>query len=198
MKRVLFIAYLYPPLANSGTQRATKFANYLPDFGWEPLVLTVDRPPDRHIERGLLEEIRPGTHITRVPMLSDVIGAIAGRPLSLVGGARVASALSWRIRERFQEPDLYALWKPTATRAGCRLFRDVGFDAIWATGFPWTSLLVGRDIARRTGKPFIVDFRDPWTPHDVLRPVNDRKSAVRQLRLAHSVLASARAIVNVT
>src|ERR1035437_8019214 len=40
MHKVLFIAYYYPPLGGIGSQRSQKFAYYLPDHGWQPLVLT--------------------------------------------------------------------------------------------------------------------------------------------------------------
>ena len=44
MKRLLMIAYHFPPLAgSSGVQRALRFARYLPEFGWEPVVLTVHK-----------------------------------------------------------------------------------------------------------------------------------------------------------
>ena len=36
MKKVLFLAYLFPPIANSGTQRPLKFAKYLAEYGWAP------------------------------------------------------------------------------------------------------------------------------------------------------------------
>ena len=70
MRRVLFIAYLFPPVANSGTRRSLAFANHLPDLGWEPLVLTCDPEPRAPLDAELLAEVRPGTHIERVPLQS--------------------------------------------------------------------------------------------------------------------------------
>ena len=40
MKKVLILSYYFPPLGMGGTQRAAKFAKYLPEFGWEPTVVT--------------------------------------------------------------------------------------------------------------------------------------------------------------
>src|SRR5688572_18465464 len=41
-KRALLIAFHYPPVAtSSGLQRTLAFSKYLPEYGWEPLVLTV-------------------------------------------------------------------------------------------------------------------------------------------------------------
>ena len=195
MKRVLMVAYFFPPLANSGTQRPLKFSKYLPDFGWEPIVLTVDRPPDVARDLELVKEVRPGTRIVRAPMLSDVLGDAASVLCPRRARPRVAEAISWRMRERFNVPDLYALWRPTARRAALRLFREIGFDAVWATGFPWTSLLIGRDVARLTGRPFVADFRDPWTGEDLFTSGRSPGHRPRQRALEQSVLAQANAVV---
>ena len=41
MKRVLMLAFHFPPLAgSSGIQRTLGFARHLPEFGWQPLILT--------------------------------------------------------------------------------------------------------------------------------------------------------------
>ena len=40
MKRVLLIAYAYPPCSEIGAIRPAGLAKYLPRFGWEPTVLT--------------------------------------------------------------------------------------------------------------------------------------------------------------
>lgn len=42
MKNVLVVAYYFPPYALVSAVRITKFCKYLPHFGWQPLVLTVD------------------------------------------------------------------------------------------------------------------------------------------------------------
>ena len=40
MRRVLMISYYFPPLGGIGSVRAVKFAHYLPEFGWDPAVIT--------------------------------------------------------------------------------------------------------------------------------------------------------------
>lgn len=40
-KKVLFIAYVYPPISGSGVQRTLKFTKYLRNYDWEPVVVTV-------------------------------------------------------------------------------------------------------------------------------------------------------------
>ena len=40
MKRVLFLAYYFPPIGGGGVQRAVKFCRYLVEFGYQPIVVT--------------------------------------------------------------------------------------------------------------------------------------------------------------
>lgn len=66
MKRVLMIAYHFPPLAgSSGIQRTLRFVQHLPDFGWEPLVLTADPRAYESTSDDLLAEIPQGTLVRR-------------------------------------------------------------------------------------------------------------------------------------
>ena len=49
------ICYYFPPIVTSGTTRSIEFARLLPQFGWDPLVLTVRRSKDPWVERSLGE-----------------------------------------------------------------------------------------------------------------------------------------------
>ena len=44
IRRVLVVAYVFPPAGGAGVQRVTKFVKYLPEFGWDCSVLTVAKP----------------------------------------------------------------------------------------------------------------------------------------------------------
>lgn len=185
MKRVLFIAYLFPPINNSGTQRPAKFAKYLAGYGWEPTVITAAVFDGHPVDDGLMADIPAGAQVVRVPMLNERIGA---QVTSLAGGSRIGhrlgDALSWRMRMRYHTPDMYALWKPTVMRAAMQIFNHGGFDAIYATGFPWTSLLIGRDLAKATGRPLVADFRDLWAGENLFRserPQHDQELALEAL-----------------
>ena len=197
MKRVLFIVYYFPPLADSGTQRPLKFSKYLPDFGWHPIILTVDDPPNNDLDVSLLDEVRMGTRVLRVRMLSDSIGDVLGRcTFGIVDRKRVKEGVSWRLREVWHMPDVYALWRPSATRVATKLFKSEGFDAIYATGYPWTSLLIGRDISRATGVPLIADFRDPWVGDELFKPKPTASQWQRHFELESSVVQQAAIVVS--
>lgn len=165
MRRVLFIAYLYPPIANSGTRRSLSFVNHLPDHGWQPLVLTLADPPVGVCDKTLLSEVREGTSIHRVPLGSALMAQRMSRVFgSGALGERIGAALEWRFSALTQVPDEVASWYPLAVSRGVALHRDTGFDLVYASGWPWTSFLVARAIARRTGCPYVLDYRDLWKP----------------------------------
>src|SRR5262245_24596561 len=73
-KRVLMVAYLFPPIANSGTQRPLKFAKYLSNYGWQPTVLTAARLESHATDAALLDEIPANVCVVRVPMLNELVG----------------------------------------------------------------------------------------------------------------------------
>lgn len=160
MRRVLFIAYLYPPIANSGTRRSLAFANHLPDNGWEPLVLTLQPEPRAPLDAELLAEVRPGTRIERVALQSR----LRARRWAGWLGERAVEALAWRLRVRYTVPDEAASWLAPAVERALALYAREGFDAIYASGWPWTDFLIAREVSRRTGKPYVLDYRDQWTP----------------------------------
>ena len=68
MKRVLIIAYYWPPSAGSGVQRWLKFTKYLPEFGWQPVVFTPDNPSFELKDEGLLKEVPKDAEILKIPI----------------------------------------------------------------------------------------------------------------------------------
>lgn len=186
MKRVLFLAYLFPPIANSGTQRPLKFVKYLSQYGWQPTVVTAAHADGHRVDPGMLADIPADVRVVRVPMLNEwVRDAVCRATGGTALGRRVAESINWRMQEQFRRPDLYALWRPMARRACLRLLRESHYDAIFATGFPWTTLMVGLDISKATGVPLVADFRDPWVGEDLFRserpPLDEERPLERQV-----------------
>ena len=64
-KKVLVLAYYFPPLGMGGVQRVAKFAKYLPLFGWKPLVLTVKDVEYLVLDPSLLKELPSEVEIFR-------------------------------------------------------------------------------------------------------------------------------------
>ena len=65
MKRALIITYYWPPSGGSGVQRWLKFAKYLPQYGWEPVVYTPENPEANTVDTALLKDIAPDTEVIK-------------------------------------------------------------------------------------------------------------------------------------
>ncbi len=62
-KTILYIALEFPPLNNTGTYRSLKFVKYLPDYGINPIVLTLDNRANENLfgkkfDSKLIDEIK--------------------------------------------------------------------------------------------------------------------------------------------
>lgn len=193
MKRILFLAYLFPPIANSGTQRPLKFAKYLSDHGWMPTVLTAAQFDEFPTDPQLLDDVPRDVTVVRVPMLNQYAAGLCRKALGRALGWRIGGAIEWRLQHRYRVPDWYALWQPMAVRAAMKIFRQTGFDAIYATGYPWSALVAGQEIARLSGRPLIVDFRDLWTGDSMAD--GDRPPHETEARLERQVVEQARTVV---
>ena len=73
MPRALLIAYYFPPIQEVGGFRTLRFAKFLPDFGWQPSVLTVS-PESVHerVDAGLLEQCPETIAIRRTQVFNPV------------------------------------------------------------------------------------------------------------------------------
>lgn len=66
VKRVLMIAYHFPPMhGSSGMQRTLRFARYLPDHGWEPIVLAPSPRAYQQTDSGQLADIPQQVRVHR-------------------------------------------------------------------------------------------------------------------------------------
>lgn len=146
MKRVLMIAYHFPPLAgSSGIQRTLRFAKYLPEFGWTPMVLTAHPIAYEQTSPDQLGEIPAGTVVVRAPALNTA------RHLSIKGRYPQCLAL----------PDRWATWWLGAILPGLWMIRQHRPDLIWSTYPIATAHKIGGTLHRLTGLPWVADFRDP-------------------------------------
>ncbi|MEO6748059.1 MAG: glycosyltransferase [Casimicrobiaceae bacterium] len=146
MKRVLMIAYHFPPLrGSSGIQRTLRFTRYLPDFGWEPIVLTAHPRAYQDVADDQLADIPPGVHVCRAFALDTA------RHLAL--GGRYPGFLA--------RPDRWKSWWLGAVPAGLALIHRFSPDALWSTYPIATAHTIGHTLQRRSALPWIADFRDP-------------------------------------
>jgi glycosyltransferase involved in cell wall biosynthesis len=181
MRKVLMIAYTFPPRGGSGVQRTLKFAKYLPQFGWQPVILTVSNPPIREVDHTLSGELPSDLAVHRAPDLdmryvravtTRLFSRIAGRSKkggsdssTLTSSPRVTSRRAWAdsLGIWLLIPDPCIRWLPGALLAGLKIIRTC--DVIYSTSAPFTDHLVAWFLHMVSGKPWVADFRDPWTQY---------------------------------
>jgi glycosyltransferase involved in cell wall biosynthesis len=169
-RRLLLIAYSFPPVGGAGVQRPAKWTKYLPEFGWDVTILTPANPSVPLRDESLLREIPPATRIVRARTWEPdyrrkqrfaEYGA-QGRSTLL---RRSLAGLKGAARSAVQavlQPDLQVLWAPSAVGAAARELKRVRHDAILVTVPPYSTLFIGAAMKRRFGLPLIYDFRDEW------------------------------------
>lgn len=194
-KNVLVIAYHFPPDASSGTFRTLKFVKYLPQWGWNPIVLTVDprHEPLEPMDPALVQQVPSGVKVIRTFAWSfwDLfIGRRTGKPASGIhklvgckirqGGAFEKLKLWMRsllLRTLF--PDRCNGWYFFAVWAGWWAIRRHHVDVLYSSAPPYTGTLVGLTLSKLTGKPLVSDFRDPWAVN-TYRQNREGQSIARQ------------------
>ncbi len=167
MKRLLYIAFFFPPLGGAGVQRTLKFVRYLPESGWSAVVLTSQARYWMH-DPSLLAEIGPDARILRAPFWgSRFLGGsrpgIAAKPQSTAPRSLGRIRIMRKAAGALLVPDAYVGWTIPAGRMARHALGAERFDALLTTSSPDSAHLLGRALKRRTGLPWIADFRDPWT-----------------------------------
>lgn len=167
-RRVLWLAYFFPPLGGGGCQRTLKLVRYLDPLDWRSTVVTA-RDADYWIQDpSLCDEIPASAEVIRVRAMT------AHRLLRLLArtGAGVEerqgsrSPRAFRALRRLQSwvsiPDGYGAWSRSAERAAAKRIAAGGIDALWTTSSPESAHVAGLALRRRFGLPWVADFRDPW------------------------------------
>jgi glycosyltransferase involved in cell wall biosynthesis len=154
MRRVLFLAYYFPPLGGGGVQRSLAFTRYLPEHGFAPTVVT--GPADGLIQWGP----RDGTLVGRVHDDVEVI-RVEGPEPGRTAGLRCRAERWLRVEEPFSR-----WWVDGVVAASGEAARSA--DVIYASMSPFETGRAAARLAEATGKPWVADLRDPWALDDWL------------------------------
>jgi len=194
--RILMAAYFFPPLSGSGVFRSIKFAKYLPQFGWQPTVISTDRPPDvwNFADESMVAEIPKEMEVIRIPD-----GISTGRETTLDGNRvqailnflrdvlryspeadRIFSQMSLSregILELITFPCAALSWAYDVVQHIEKNMDLEQFDVIYTTSGPSSAHLIGFYFKQKYNITWIADYRDPWTfnpygtPYDPANPV---------------------------
>ncbi|SNS16288.1 Glycosyltransferase involved in cell wall bisynthesis [Belliella buryatensis] len=207
LKKVLIITYYWPPSAGSGVQRWLKFAKYLPEFGWEPVIFTPENPDFELKDEGLQKEINPSLEVIKFPIWEPyaLFRKLKNEPLKDTSKVLEKSKKSlldklgiW-IRANLIIPDPRVYWvKPSVEYLESFLHRNQ-IDAIITTGPPHSLHLIGKSLKKKTGIAWFADFRDPWSQWEFLDtlPMTDLVRR-RHQRLENEVLNEADAVATIS
>ena len=172
MKKVLFISYYWPPAGGAPVQRILKFYQYLPEFGWEPYVLTTQDGDFPFVDESLSKLVRPETQITRSKgfSLHKIFSKLSPKskknfvPYGFTDNSKNSfmDNFSRLVKYNFI-PDTRYPWRFGTVRKAVRIIKKEKIDLIFSSSPPQTNHIIARKAARRTGIPWVADFRDPWT-----------------------------------
>ena len=175
MKRVLIISYYWPPTGGSGVQRWVKFAKYLPQEGWQPVIYTPENPEQLAIDESLAKEIPAEAEVIKTRIIEPYElykkvlrksghskEAVEVNPVNAQNKSFLQKAAMW-VRGNLFRPDPRCLWIGPSVRYLKKYLKEHPVDLIVSTGPPQSMHIIGCKLAQETGLPWIADFRDPWT-----------------------------------
>lgn len=175
MKKILFITYYWPPSGGAGVQRSLKFVTYLPHFGIEPIVLTVD--PERAtypvLDQSLCAEVPSAVSVVRTDSFEPlrILRALTGGKVKIPYGGftnqrkeKISQRVLRFLRGNFFLPDARVGWVRHATKAAEKIIAENDIDTIIISSPPHSAQLIGLALKRKFPKlRWVADLRDPWT-----------------------------------
>jgi hypothetical protein len=136
-RRIAIVAGHFPPSNLAGVHRSRLWAQHLPEFGWEPIIVTAHSDYyEESLDPALLNLVSPEVRVIRTK-------AIPVKPLRIVGDIGVR-ALPWHFK------------------ALDTLIRRKAIDFVHITIPSNYSALLGELVYRRHRFPFGIDYIDPW------------------------------------
>ena len=171
--KTLVITYYWSPSGGSGVQRWLKFVKYLPDFGVQPVVLTVDPSYAEYpvLDPSFEADVAPDLEVYRTKCkgiyhwYKKLTGAATSPHSGFAneGKPGLLQKIARFVRGNFFLPDARRGWVKYAFAEACRIIEKYGIDTVVTTGPPHSTHLIGLKIKKKYQVRWIVDFRDPWT-----------------------------------
>ena len=189
-KKVLIVTYYWPPAGGPGVQRWLKFAKYLPEFGWEPIIYTPENPSYPLMDETLIKDIPKDLKIVKTNIwepyqiaekFSKSNKKFKGGQFDVGKNQSFVSKLSIFIRGNFFIPDARKFWVKPSVKFLKKYLEQNQIETIVTTGPPHSLHLIGLGLKKELPHlKWIADFRDPWTEisyykHLKLTSGSDRK-----------------------
>ncbi|WLD22581.1 glycosyltransferase family 4 protein [Flavobacterium dauae] len=173
MKKVLIIAYYWPPAGGPGVQRWLKFVKYLPDFNIEPIVYVPENATYPIIDHDLVNQVNENTTVLKQPIkepykLASVFSKKSTTTISsgIIKAEKKQSfveKLLLYVRGNFFIPDARVGWVNPSVDYLSNYIKTNAVDVVITTGPPHSMHLIGLELQKILSVKWIADFRDPWT-----------------------------------
>ncbi len=208
-KKVLIISYYWPPSGGAGVQRWLKFAKYLPNFNWIPVIYTPSNPESPADDESLLKEIHPETIVVKKPIwepyswYKKIIGQNKNQRVNAGFLAesekpKKLERISVWIRGNLFIPDARKFWIKPSVRFLHKYLKENNIDTIISSGPPHSMHVIALKVKQKLNVKWIADFRDPWTNIDYYKDLLlTNRSDKKQKKLERDVLLNADCVITV-
>lgn len=166
MKKVLIIGFLHPYTIPGGSFRTLPLAKYLPEFGWEPVVLTPFLKEKTVLPFRVLET----PYRDAQSFLKRILGFnpetdVKSELINRSGTGKKNTVLNFlltRAGEILNYPDSHKGWWRFALESAETLLKNEKIDAM-ITCHPTISHIIGSRLKQKYNIPWIADFPDLWS-----------------------------------
>ncbi|AZA85284.1 glycosyl transferase family 1 [Chryseobacterium lactis] len=191
-KKILIITYYWPPAGGPGVQRWLKFAKYLPEFGWKPIIYTPENPSYPLLDDSLMKDVPENIEIVRTKIwepyqLAEKLNK--SNKKFKAGQFDVGKNQSWKsklsiwVRGNFFIPDARVFWVKPSIRFLEHYLKENKIDAVVTSGPPHSLHLIGLGLKKKLPHlKWIADFRDPWTEISYYKHLKLTKSSDKKHR----------------
>ncbi len=174
MKKVLLVTYYWPPAGGPGVQRMVRFARLLPEFGWEPVILTVKNGDYPARDEELIRELPADIKVYRTSAIEPygLFRFLSGKgksekiPTYVLNRGKKEGFVQKTarfLRANLFVPDARIGWIPFLLRSGRKIIRQEKPDLILSSSPPHSLQLALRSLVEKSGLPWVCDMRDPWS-----------------------------------
>jgi glycosyltransferase involved in cell wall biosynthesis len=145
--------------------RVFRFYKYLPLYGWNPIILTINYGSFPIVDSTLLKEVRDDTKVFKS---DNPIPSTKSDSSGVMYEMTDKSKLNWKIIlgkiiKYNLIPDTRFYWYPFALKTAKEIFKAAQIDLVFSSSPPQTNHVIAQKIAIKYNLPWIADIRDPWS-----------------------------------
>lgn len=195
-KKILIITYYWPPAGGPGVQRWLKFAKYLPEFGWKPVIYTPENPSYPLLDESLIKDVPKDIEIVKTKIwepyqLAEKLNK--SNKKFKAGQFDVGKNQSWKsrlsiwVRGNFFIPDARVFWVKPSVKFLENYLKENKIEVVVTSGPPHSLHLIGLNLKKQLPHlKWIADFRDPWTEISYYKHLKLTKNSDRKHRKLES------------